>query len=233
MGGPVSSTYFRQKTQHQPTYGGILLRSLRRQDGKVISGPSLLVDEILRVCNAASIKELIDDKFGNDLSAFGRAGLLSSARSRKMAFLVRLRSTCCDQGKASFDKSSIYSSPRIGLDLSHPGTTTSPNDPRVVFVQKAYRFFTEPNILTANGRAQTFLGLYMESTRKGGNKENVLNEVMRLSGLKRSVVNKYQADYKGGMQNRTLKPFVGISGKGLSSSPAGYLKMMGALSAQR
>ncbi|KAG6885596.1 hypothetical protein C0992_005019, partial [Termitomyces sp. T32_za158] len=92
--------------------GGALLRSLRRvSDSKVISGPSLLVDEILRLSNAADIPELVEKKWKGDTSAFG---------SRPNSLFLRAR--------ASFSqpKAAVYRSPRIGLELSHPGTTATP-----------------------------------------------------------------------------------------------------------
>ena len=51
--------------------GGALLRSARRvSDGKVISGPSLLVDEVLRLSGAREIAELVSINWTSDISAF-------------------------------------------------------------------------------------------------------------------------------------------------------------------
>jgi len=53
--------------------GGILLRSLRQlgpNGGKVISGPSPLVDRIISVSGASSIADLVENKWGGDTYAF-------------------------------------------------------------------------------------------------------------------------------------------------------------------
>ncbi|KAG7447839.1 uncharacterized protein BT62DRAFT_796063 [Guyanagaster necrorhizus] len=109
----------------------------------------------------------------------------------------------------------IYESPRIGLDPSHPGTTASPTHPRVEFISQPYRYFVHPERLTANGRAQTLLGVLPQK---------------ELSGLKGKTVNAYLAEYQAGMDRKAkLEEFVGARGKGVSSSPTKYMKLMGCI----
>ncbi|OCB87181.1 hypothetical protein A7U60_g5697 [Sanghuangporus baumii] len=230
FGGPVSSSYFARdanaetdRTGSSPRpRGGILFRSMRRlSDGAVISGPSLLVDELLRVCGCTSIAELVGEALAKDRSAFPSA---ATKAPKKCSISLKPRTSALTK------KPTVYSSPRIGLDLSHPGTTTSPSDPRIVFIQKPYRFFMSPVLLTANGRPQTFLGIYnLISEAEILNESGVLDEVSRLTGIKRVSVEKYAADFQQGKECGKIETFIGSAGKGASSSPSTYLKMMGTL----
>lgn len=189
----------------------------------IISGPSLLVDEVLRTCGAKSIAELVSQKLNDDTSAF--PATTSSSPRKACAISIKRRAVPLPR------KPVIYTSPRIGLDLSHPGTTLSPTEPRIAFLQKQYRYFIHPDRLTANGRAQTFLGVYLLVADAGIlSEDGVRAETARLTGLKRAVVDKYAADYAEGRARGRLKSFVGPAGKGASSSPSTYLKMMGTVS---
>ncbi|THH02811.1 hypothetical protein EW145_g6695 [Phellinidium pouzarii] len=224
IGGPIASAHFPQsaRTDEDGPRGGVLFRSIRRvADDTVISGPSLLVDELLRVCGATSIAELINERLANDTSAFSS---ITSSLHRTCSITLVPRSPA--QGR----KPIVYSSPRIGLDLSHPGTTITPSDLRIIFIQKSYRYFLYPALLTANGRPQTFLGLYILLLEAEIiNEEGVLGEVSKLSGLKRSSVDKYVSEYRRGKKSGKITSFVGLAGKGASSSPTTYLRMMGTL----
>jgi hypothetical protein len=126
---------------------------------------------------------------------------------------------------------SVYRSPRIGLDLSHPGTTNTPAHPRVVYISKLYRYFVLPHLLTSNGRSQTFLGIYrtcVDSGRYGSDDASSLRrELIELSGLKEATVIKYLTDFQLGVDRGTLSAFIGA--KGASASPSNYLRMMGTL----
>jgi hypothetical protein len=62
---------------------------------------------------------------------------------------------------SSHATSPVFRSPRIGLDLSNPETKANPTHPRIVFVGKLYQYFTHPELLIANARIQTFVGLYL------------------------------------------------------------------------
>jgi hypothetical protein len=227
FGGPVLSPYFATslaQSNPQGTHGGILLRTVRRSSGsKVISGPSLLVDEILRLSKSSSISELVGQKWNGDLSAL--AALPNPETPAHTS--LRLRRKPAASGS---QKSPVYRSPRVGLELSHSSTTSSATDPRVVFVSKPYRYFIHPELLTANGRAHTFLGVYRAccgSEKLSGNEAKIKREVMRLTGLKETTVIKYRKDYQSGVDSGDLDIFVGAGGKGASASPAMCLKMMG------
>ena len=217
--------------------GGILLRSLRQlgpNGNKVISGPSRLVDHIVSLSGASSIADLVENKWAGDTSAFIYGNDERSTR-------LFLRPVSSSSTSSSGVSSKIYFSPRIGLDLSHPGTTNPsilPLHPRIQFLPTPYRFFAHPEDLVANGRPQTFLGVllscisttsdFMEALQK----PFLSREIATLMAVKEATATKYLAEYiagrKGGIS--LLNSFVGVKGKGASSSPSSYLRMMGALS---
>ncbi|RPD67522.1 hypothetical protein L227DRAFT_582749 [Lentinus tigrinus ALCF2SS1-6] len=212
--------------------GGILLRSVRRtSDAKVISGPSLLVDEILRLSNSSKISDLVADVWKDDISVFP----LPSSRRSTMR-LVRIPPV----GNAAAAPR-IYRSPRIGLDISH--SSISPANvlthPRVHYVGQSYRFFAHPQLLTANGLAQTFLGVYdMEAPQYHPYHAELLAELERLTGWKVARVKKCFAEYMAGLEGSfdkgkseevVLRQWMGKKGKEAGASMAGWLRMMGTL----
>jgi len=106
-----------------------------------------------------------------------------------------------------------------------------PDHPRVVFLPRPYRYFVHPRLLTANGRSQTFLGVLRTCLDAGMTmgSTKLETQLVRITGLKEPTVKKYLADYRGGLGQGSLKAFVGPAGKGASSSPTTYLRMMGIL----
>lgn len=203
--------------------GGALLRTVRRRtDNKVISGPSLLVDEVLRLSGAPTIDHLVKTTWSGDISA------LSPPTPPRGTFMYLHRVT---RDPSAGERPTVYRSPRIGLDLSNPDTTDSATHPRVVFVGKPYRYFTHPALLT-KGRVQSFIGLHAMLRESKGYAEDsmelkkALRDILRLG---EQNVSKYMTDYKSGYQVGKLKSFVGRSGKGVCQSASEYLKMMGAV----
>ena len=239
---PTESPYFASSTSTNNTittetpllWGGALLRTLQRiSDSKVISGPSVLVDQILHLSHAPSISDLVEHKWARDSSAFLPS---VSPETRETPASLYLKPLPCDISR----REPVYRSPRIGLELSHPGTTATATHPRVIFLSKRYRYFVHPHLLTSNGRTQTFLGVlqtcldtgrYGENPLKSGDKSDELRkELSEITGLKNSTVVKYIAEYQAGINSGRLHSFVGPSGKGASASPSTYLNMMGTLS---
>lgn len=236
LGGPPQTTPFPsmenpEETKSRLLRGGILLRSVRQvSTGKVTSGPSLLVDLILSASRASSIEDLVDTKWAKNTSAF----LSEPGNQQPICLFLNPVATAHKTSK-------IYYSPRIGLDLSHPGTTSAkvlPIHPRIQFLPKKYRFFTRPELLVANGRAQTFLAVLdslegSSATNASASKKASLSiNISRITGTKEATAAKYLADYNAGREMGVdlIDSFIGSKGKGASSSPATYLKMMGALS---
>lgn len=224
--------------------GGILIRTLRQlgQGGKVTSGPSLLVDQILKVSGASSIEELVNEKWEGNIAAF-----LSEDAQGSLPTCMFLKAVDAKVRKTL----KVYYSPRIGLDLSHPGTTgptVLPLHPRIRYLVRPYRFFVQPDQLTANGRAHTFLGVLngiteqQTKTKTEGNptaaidkalaKPFLSSEVVKITGIKDNTAAKYLLEYKSGRTtgNAAIESQIGPKGKGAASSPATYLKLMGGLS---
>lgn len=191
--------------------GGILLRSVRRvSDDVLISGPSLLVDELLKQSAKSSIAALVAS--WSTLAAFS-----SSAPAPRMELVPHADS-----------QSVVYSSPRIGLDLSHNSTTVAREDARVVFVARSYRFFVRPDTLTANGRMQTFVGVYealLPDSELTDDPERALSKTCKLVGMKTTTGEEYARSYRLGVKSAGVKKFVG----GKTTSPKLYLEMVGAL----
>lgn len=247
LGSPVPdipSRYFTSPSEPQivpdtsiQAHGGALLRSLRRiSDNKVISGPSLLVDEVLRVSKASNISELVSQLWDGDTAAFHP---LQNTTPRSTAMFFK------PIPNAGFSKPpvmppKIYQSPRIGLDLSHSSIPVPANNsidsiipvlshPRGVYVSKPYRFFVHPHLLTANGRGQTFLGVYKALIETETYTPEIQARIVKLMGLSVSSVTRYLEEYRTAKAGGQLKSFVGSSGKGVSASPSSFLKLMGTL----
>ncbi|KAF7975158.1 hypothetical protein HWV62_10335 [Athelia sp. TMB] len=199
--------------------GGFLLRTIRRiSDEVVISGPSLLVDEVLRLTKSSNIATLVQTRLRGDTSALPASSSSSGSPSTSFHISPKPRAQNVKGPR-------IFSSSRIGLDLSN----TSGTEARVKFISKPYRFFTRPHLLTSNGKGHTFHGLYRETAEAYESEEDRLAEVIRLSGMKKQTAEKYLADYKLGLEKGKLASFIGLAGKGAAGSPSSYLKMMGVL----
>lgn len=206
--------------------GGALFRTLRRYpERKIICGPSLLVDEVLRTSGASSISDLVTGVWNNDIRALA---VPEQPRSTYMYLRPRRESLVPPSKTLQI----VYNSPRIGLDLSSPETKVSLEHPRVVFVGAPYRYFIHPELLTAKGRLQTFCGLYTalrESNQYPHDSVKLKQELCRLMGLKESSVAKLLGDFRVGYETGTLNSFVGPVGKGVCQSSSAYLRMMGTL----
>ncbi|KAI0638673.1 hypothetical protein C8Q77DRAFT_1154286 [Trametes polyzona] len=217
--------------------GGILLRSIRRtSDSKVISGPSLLVDEVLRLNGAKDIAELVGANWDGDISAFppssrpaSRASTMYLRRVAPTATTPPASSSC----SGNDPKPRISHSPRIGLDISHPSipAASALDHPRVHFIARPYRFFTHPHLLTANGRGQTFLGVH-DALAEGAHRTTdteLLAELVKLTGVKPPTAAKYLDALKGGLEGGEIKQWIGPKGKTVLSSITAWLAMQGTL----
>lgn len=188
--------------------GGALFRTLRRvSDGTVVSGPSRLVDDILRLSKAGSIVELIRDKWKNELSAF-------QPSSEPCSLRLKMRYPLQSEDHAS---SAIYSSPRIGLELSHRSVTVENalSHHRTIYISKPYRFFAHPRLLTANGRVHTFLGVYQscsDAILEDHSDLDIYARVANLTGLTVPSVIKYRDALKTGLEKGVLSSFVDSKG---------------------
>lgn len=206
------------ETDSNLTRGGILLRTIRRvEDQQVVSGPSRLVDEILAQSGAQSILDLVQSKWKEDTFAFPPV-MQGSRPSLRIVPRKELSAT-----------TNPFSCPRIGLDLSHRSTTNSPWDPRVAFVCKPYRYVVNPELLTLNGRPQTFIGVYDHLSKSAGDITKLAEATAGATGIQEQTVLKY-IEYLGlGLEGkRGLNSFIGAK----TRSVADYLTMVGALRRQ-
>lgn len=181
------------------------------------------MDELLRLNKASNISDLVQ-KWGGNTTAFKPSTSNGDTPSTSM-YLER------KVPKSTKSIPTVYSSSRIGLDLSHPSVTDSSTNPRVVYVAKHYRYFIHPHLLTSNGKGQTFLGVYLACQNADGcdNDEDALAQTVKITGLKEQTAVKYFADYNLGLEHGSLRSFIGAPGKGASASPSSYLKLMGTL----
>ncbi|EKM60155.1 uncharacterized protein PHACADRAFT_206334 [Phanerochaete carnosa HHB-10118-sp] len=246
FGGPVSSASTGETTSRyfpgapsqdaappaqRALRGGILLRTLRnRETSKMFSGPSLLVDELLRLSNAANIAQLVKTMWIEDINAFPPLAV-----SAEPVTSLRL----CARDALEKPVRKVYRSPRIGLDLSNPGIPPPAGSdihatlahPRTFFISKRYRYFVGPTLLTSNGRGHTLLGVYEDLVQNGDLSEDKL--IVRLestTGLKLATIVKYLGEYRAGGTS-SLRSFIGAQGKGSGSSPVTFLRMLGCLDA--
>lgn len=207
------------ETDSHSTRGGILLRTIRRlNDQHVVSGPSRLVDEILAQSSAQSILELVQSKWKEDTFAFPPR--VPGSRPSMRIIPRKEPSTLAD----------LFRCPRIGLDLSHRSTTNSPWDPRVTFVCKPYRYVVNPELLTLNGRPQTFIGVYDHLSKSSeGDTTNLAEAIADATGIQKQTVLKYIECLGVGLEGkRAINSFIRTK----TRSVADYLTMVGALRRQ-
>ena len=221
FGSPTVSlpNSFVSETSSDSTRGGILLRTIRRvEDQKVVSGPSRLVDEILAQSGAQSISELVQSRWKGDTFAFSPT--IPGSRP-SLRFIPRKKFSVV---------SNPFRCPRIGLDLSHRSTANSPLDPRVTFVCKPYRYIINPELLTFNGRPQTFVGVYDRlSESAGGETAKLAEAIANVTGIKKKTVLKYIESLGLGLEGkRSLDKFIRTK----TRSVPDYLAMVGALRRQ-
>jgi len=200
----------------------------------VISGPSLLVDELLRSSGVADIPELVDEKWKGDISAFRASAGASATATEDMADSNQNQNTLFIGMKETATQTppfQMYKSPRIGLDLSHPSTRLHPSDRRIRYVSKPYRYYILPHLLTANGRGQTFLGVHDHCVNmlQISKKPMLESKIASLTGMQPQTVHKYMNTYQEALASGELERFIGSRGKGASSSPHTFLQLMGAL----
>jgi hypothetical protein len=218
--------------------GGILLRTIRREEDKVVvCGPSLLVDEILKQSGTDSLTELVQLRWFNDSCAFreplpeasGEGDKPSPAATRTTRLYVE------PYKPKSTTFATVYTSPRIGLELSN----TRNQEDRIKFVDQPYRFFIDPAAFKDKGRAQTFVGLLRHF--KANSKKNeppfnqYISKIEGVSAIPTKVATRLLACYTEGWKNaqennsKSLGEFLGQNGKGVCQVPDKIVKMMGAL----
>ncbi|CAE6477535.1 unnamed protein product [Rhizoctonia solani] len=197
-------------------YGGILLRTLRNtQTKKVTCGPSLLVDEVLRSSEADSPATLVGALWKGDTSAF------LSPEAELGPSRVFLRPVDRKGAKPPV----MYSSPRIGLELSRIQTAgeATATHPRVRYVLRPYRFFTHPELMGPI-RPQTFYGLLL--AQEAG---QLTRSIADVTGMKPIQIPTYSGYVEAGRNAgpKAIKDFVSEQGRGVGPVAPKFLKMAG------
>lgn len=116
------------------SYGGILIRGIiNLETGVVIDGPSLTVDHILKLCNAKSVPEFVEDF---DLHVHLKSKLFLAPAPKPSDYTV-------------------YKCGRVGLTLKVI------SEERIKYIGKFYRYLTRPKE-TKKGRAYLIAALYAQ-----------------------------------------------------------------------
>lgn len=217
--------------------GGILFRSARVvKTGAIISGPSLLVDFILRTYGLEEVQDLVGGKWSEDISAFPPEPADEDVTRTCTMTVVRVPQS------SALGRPPIYRTPRIGLDLSHASSLATASNLRVKFVQRRYRFIVEPHLLKVNGRPQMFIGLLQQtldrkhsgaklSSLSEGEKQKVLQEVERIGSFTTKLARTYLGHFEHGVTDGgdSVGAYCGQKGKGVCQSPERLLRMFGAI----
>jgi hypothetical protein len=235
-----------------PTSTSSPKKAKRKDKGqRVVSGPSLLVDEILSLSGASTIAELVGDKWDGNTSAFPFSSSTDGRGSDTRLSFTPVSSVQLRPSQEKRERAQIYRSPRIGLDLSavppsslsssSGSASTSHPHPRIIYLGKPYRYFTNPHLLTAKGQAHTFLGV-LEHVHQATSTPTPLayadvdiNNLAKITALKPSTIQTYLSTYSDSLNLSTpnaetvLKTFVGTKGREGSGNVKGWLKMAGVL----
>ncbi|KAF8596191.1 hypothetical protein BDV93DRAFT_528252, partial [Ceratobasidium sp. AG-I] len=196
-------------------YGGILLRALRNTSTqKVTAGPSLLVDEVLRAAGSSELPHLVGTLWAGDTCALGEEG-------PGRMFLRPVPTSSANTGKKK-EPAAIYTSPRIGLDLSRIQTasTATATHPRVQYLIRPYRFFQHPALL-GSARPQTVYGLLASGLPR--------SKVSGLVGAKPIAVETMDGHLQDGRRKGKagIAEFISENGKGAAPSSTRFMKMAG------
>lgn len=179
--------------------GGVLIRAILDQDsGKIIEGPSLVVDEILSTLRYKSIKELVEARWKE------RTGWCWDIES---GFYLEPRHIDVENNNGkkqrrptkrqkildyNGDEHAVHASSRVGLGL----TNREPSiETRLLFVGRPYRFVVKPWLLK-KGRVWTIFGMLEESMSTA--------EIARLTGAKPSFIQRCKEEYDAGQKEAII-----------------------------
>jgi hypothetical protein len=174
----------------------------------------------------------------------GNTSALSGKNGRKGAVWLEPRPSLTSSTLPSLTRrektsliEAIFTGPRIGLDLSHPGTQALASDPRVRFVAAPLRFFRRPELLTRVGRAHTVIATLGSRPLPipVNEREELIERTTAKTALGRSAVQKYIEAFEQGLAEGkkggegALKKWIGEKGKGVGARMDAYAQMCGCL----
>ena len=156
--------------------GGMLIRAVLDQStGAVIEGPSLLVDEILRVCKHKTLDSLT------------KAPWSGQCWSEKSLFYLEKKPSRRGQAKRQkVQESKVYTSCRVGLGL---GNRSPSIEARLLFVGRPYRYVMRPQLLK-KGRVWTIFGMFEQSISN--------KDIVELTKVKEGLLPKYKSEFDAG-----------------------------------
>lgn len=175
--------------QQSGSAGGMLIRTLVDQTtGRIIEGPSLLVDEILKQLGHNSIEELVKSRWNDDhpgLCWAKESGFYLEKKDDARPAKKRLK---LEENDDDHDQT-VYSSCRVGLGLKNalPSIET-----RLLFVGRPYRFVKKPWLLK-KGRIWTIFGMLEQ--------ELPTEDIARLTRTTTGLLRKYKKEYDAGRES--------------------------------
>lgn len=163
------------------SWGGILLRGLQLPDGTSISGPSRLVDAVLRLTGQRHVAEL--DR------------LLQGRHAEDATAPLFLRRTPAAEAEGKSDvpaAETMYATARVGLTLRRE--RACPTGLR--FFARPYRFLIQPRALAA-GRPQLILALHLQGHTPA--------RIQAITGSPAAAIRRYLHAYQRGLKTQPTR----------------------------
>lgn len=186
-------------------YGGVLLRSLLLLDQsgwKLIEGPCLLVDFILKKNGASSIEELVSNHLKNVLNVDENASVLCLKLRSELSKELQVKLFPNDNRY-----SILYDSPRVGLTLRNKEKLQD----RKLFIMKFYRYTIAPKELKKCKNLMIcaqFYKDYLSKDKKSKEIDVVKKELAKVFGISEKIIETYIQDFKKG-EKIQIDKFVG------------------------
>jgi len=166
-------------------FGGILIRSLESlpipTKPKILDGPCVCVDYILKENGSESIANFVED-FGGDLDV----------TTTKRLYL-KYASTD-DEKKLLGPHREVCSGPRVGLSLKKGDSA------QYRFVMKNYRFLSQPRLIK-KGKPHIVAGLLGHGVP--------LDKIIEMTGVTKDSAKSYSDSYESGKKNNKPSDFEG------------------------
>ncbi len=160
-------------------WGGILLRGLQLPNGTIVSGPSRLVEAVLRLAGQRQVADL-------DRLLHGR-----HVEDGTAPLCLRRISEAEGPGKPGDTPigEKMYATARVGLTLRRERASPA----GVRFLLRPYRFLLQPRALAA-GRPQLILALHLQG--------HTPDDIQALTGTPAAAIRRYLDAYQKGQRAR-------------------------------
>ena len=155
------------------SYGGILIRAIQDNEGKIIEGPCRVVNKILELTKSANLLELVTIKMNNNIDADNA--------------ILQLKS-------ANFNQETVFRCPRIGLTLKKSDNWSL----RIQFISKLYRFMIFPKMIAKGKKMTTMIAINEHDCQILGKYFNLNESSIQKLKLSMSEFSNYDINsYKG------------------------------------